>query len=695
MKQSSKNKQRSTLSSNRPSLNLYQVFHLNLYYSSIEEEQRAEVITRCYWPLLDLAKRYQLPIGIEATGMTLEAIAKIDPAWLGELRELVTDGPCEFIGSGYSQMVGPLVPAEVNAANLRIGHQVYEELLGIRPTIALVNEQAYSGSLVHHYLSHGYDAIMMEWDNPAQQHPEWDPEWRYFPQYACGKNEEAIALIWNKSIAFQQFQRYAHGETCLEDYVSYLTKHVAGNSRAFPLYANDVEIFDFRPKRYSTEAECQPNKEWGRIERVFEKILHDSRFHLIPPSQVLNSFSAPEAGHFLHLESPQQPIPVKKQGKYNIVRWGVTGRSDSGINALCWKAYDVLKWRDEKHDQDWKELCYLWSSDFRTHITTKRWDNYQIRSKAFLENLHVPIDSSPFPFELPLNSVPISQSPRFSQCFDRERMRISIETEHMSVKLNCRRGLAIEQLCFKEISPEPLIVTLPHGFYDDISKGADFYTGHLVLETPGQHKITDLGKLEPRIELAEDGEEILIQGSISSPLGTIHKMLRIASKELIISYQLDWEEMPLGSLRLGHITLNPKVFNQHHLYYETHNGGVHPERFPMQGWAIDHGRPVSFLVSASEALGITDGSVEVGDHNQAISVQVDQGKGYLAGLMSYMPVGNSYFCRLSLSGAECDDTSLNSSRSSFPRYYELKLTAKKSVQPSLSAQQLAAAMETV
>jgi predicted glycosyl hydrolase (DUF1957 family) len=74
-----------------------------------------------------------LPFGIEATGYTLEAIFQIDPEWISKLRQLVIDGPCEFVGSGYAQIIGPLVPAEVNAANLRIGNAVYERLLGFRP----------------------------------------------------------------------------------------------------------------------------------------------------------------------------------------------------------------------------------------------------------------------------------------------------------------------------------------------------------------------------------------------------------------------------------------------------------------------------------------------------------------------------------------------------------------------------------
>ncbi|HRR42652.1 MAG TPA: hypothetical protein P5244_15580, partial [Syntrophales bacterium] len=64
-----------------PNLKLYTIFHLNLAYSSIEEEQRPEVIRRCYWPLLKLVRDYSLPFGVEATGYTLEEINRLDPNW--------------------------------------------------------------------------------------------------------------------------------------------------------------------------------------------------------------------------------------------------------------------------------------------------------------------------------------------------------------------------------------------------------------------------------------------------------------------------------------------------------------------------------------------------------------------------------------------------------------------------------------
>ena len=149
-------------------LALYGCYHLNLSYSSVEEARRAEVIERCYWPLLEMVRDLDLSVGIEASALTLEQAAERDPGWVEALRELCTGGPCTFVGSGYVQLIGPLVPPEVNRANQVAGTERYEALLGFRPRIALVNEQTFSAGMVRHYLDAGYRAIVMEWDNPAE-----------------------------------------------------------------------------------------------------------------------------------------------------------------------------------------------------------------------------------------------------------------------------------------------------------------------------------------------------------------------------------------------------------------------------------------------------------------------------------------------------------------------------------------------
>src|SRR4030081_1893755 len=105
-------------------LHLFAVFHLNLAFSSIEENERSFVIERCYWPLLALAATHGT-IGLQVTGSTLENIEARRPAWVRRFRDLVQAGKTELIGSGYTQLMGPLVPAKLVTANLKIGNAVY------------------------------------------------------------------------------------------------------------------------------------------------------------------------------------------------------------------------------------------------------------------------------------------------------------------------------------------------------------------------------------------------------------------------------------------------------------------------------------------------------------------------------------------------------------------------------------------
>lgn len=656
------------------SLSLFTVFHLNLAYSSIDEARRPEVVRNCYWPLLRLARRHGLPFGIEASAYTLESVAGIDRSWVDELRALTTEGPCEFIGSGYAQIIGPLVPAEVNAHNLRLGNEAYQELLGFRPTIALVNEQAYSAGLLQHYKDAGYKAIVMEWDNPARWHPDWNPEWRYLPQVACGQNGEELPIIWNKSIAFQQFQRYAHSEMDLPEYLDYLAKHVGQEDRAFPLYGNDVEVFDFRPGRYRTEPSLKAESEWQRIDALLQHLLVDKRYRLIQPSQVLALMGSPNAAQRLHLETPQDPVPVKKQEKYNLNRWAVTGRNDLAINTACRRIYEVLRKNPRTEDSCWRELCYLWSSDFRTHITEKRWIAYLDRLRNFEDRLGIH-ESDRRRTERPQAKDAASEK---VAGFDvrRQSRLLSVETDAIKAVFNCRRGLAIGSLTLKSVSERPLLGTIPHGYYQDIALGADFYSGHLVLETPGRPKVTDLEPVEPEICEGDQPGIIMLRGCVNTSLGPVLKTIWVTREgQIRLRFELQWEQLPVGSLRLGHVTMHPEAFDPESLFFEAHNGGVLPERFALERKSIEHGRSVSFLVSSSSSLGMTDGVLKMGDRKRAIVLQTPLDQACVVAQITYVPVQGSFFYRTSFSAAELDDTCQERPRLDFPRILEFTITA--------------------
>jgi glycosyl hydrolase family 57 len=663
-------------------LQLFSIFHLNLAYSSIEEAQRPEVVRRCYWPLLRLAERTGAPIGIEATGFTLERAAAADPAWLAALRALIERGQCEFVGSGYAQVIGPLVPAAVNAANLRIGHAVYERLLGFRPRLAFVNEQAYSAGLIQHYLDAGYAAMVMEWDNPARAHPEWDADLRYYPQIAAGQHGESIPLLWNKAIAFQQFQRYAHGESSLAEYVDYLSRHVSADPRALAIYGNDAEVFDFRPGRYRTEAALAGDSEWDRIEELYVTIARDDRFALVRPSEVLALAAAPMASRRLQLESAHDPTPVKKQRKYNITRWAVTGRDDVGINTACWRRYEQLAGDASANDEEWRELCELWSSDYRTHITEARWADYRerldrvasrsaeafaLRSEGRSAERPALDGRSAEAFALRSEAAPdIAREPqpsdgsqdvarRLQPSVQRDGSFITLQTEGVTLVLNARRGLAIHSLAFADAGGDALCGTLKHGYYDDIHWGADFYSAMVVFESPGHPKLTDLNLVEPTVREDESGG-LAVEATQPTDFGPMTKTIRAIGSAVELSYRFEWAEIPIGSLRLGDITLRPDAFDRASLFYRTHNGGVQAETFPLDGTRVAHGDAVSFLVSASHAVGVTDGTIALGDRRRALHIDVDRTSAALVGMITYQPVRDTYFCRVSFSAAEVDET---------------------------------------
>ena len=44
----------------------------------------------------------------------------------------------------------------------------------------------------------------------------------------------------------------------------------------------------------------------------------DERIKLVKPGAVLSLLDEVQAGHILSLQAAEQPIPVKKQAKYNI-----------------------------------------------------------------------------------------------------------------------------------------------------------------------------------------------------------------------------------------------------------------------------------------------------------------------------------------------------------------------------------------
>ena len=635
-------------------LHTYSLFHLNLNYSAIEREQHHEVIERCYFPLLNLCQRAEIPFAIELTGHTLERIAEVSPDWVELFNSLLRDNRCELIGSGYAQIIAPIVPYQLTQKNLQLGNETYQKILGVIPKIALLNEQSYSGGSIEAYSEQNYDAFIMEWENPFLAN-QWSEAEGFLPRRISGSD---LPVIWNHSTSFQKFQRFVHGDISLNEYFEYIKAQVKDTERVFSIYGNDVEIFDFRPGRYMTEAALPDESEWLRIESLYNTLKEFKNIRFCKPGDLLKL----NQGDELRLESAAYPVPVKKQPKYNITRWSVTGRNDYEINTRCRNLFERLV-SQETSKQEWKDLCFLWSSDFRTHITEKRWKEFQTRLGSFECKLR-PVATNADPTGLAQKEFANSAIQGSKSTGKNQSLRwkivenaLIVEGERLRLSFNQNRGLSLKSFTDLEMGDDPLWGTLPHGKFQDIRWAADFYSGHVVLEAPGRAKLTDLSKVSEQIRHTETG--LRIRARIDTPRGPVEKIWSISDRDGRVTLQLniDWKEPFLGSLRLGHLTLMPEAFEKGSLFYETHLGAKQPTRFNMEQKSIEHGRPVSFLVSTTQSLGLTEGYFAFGDHRRQVEMHFRPADHALVGLVSHQCFADTHFTRVALSAREMDDTS--------------------------------------
>ena len=632
----------------------YLVFHLNLAFSSIEEEAWLDVIQTCYHPLLDLAEKTGVPIGIELTGWTLKQIERVDISWIKRLKVLLNTGKCELIGSGYCQIVGPLAPYKVNEWNQKLGLEAYKKIADYRPEIVLVNEMAFSSSMVDLYKQFNYKGLIMDRDNIRLSLGSDN-----IPTHAKGVDDSEIPVLWSDSILFQKVQHFAHGDISINNYLNYLQSRINDGESLFPIYCNDAEVFDYRPGRFSEERPTHIEGEWRRIEKLLKLISSNTGLEFISPTAALE-INKGQDKLVSKLVSTAYPVPVKKQAKYNIARWAITGRNDLWLNTMCHRIEKQLIQSKNNHYKDWQELCELWASDLRTHITNKKWVRAkdQLNSLLRKHNINNTFGGNNEVAERSdtLESV-IGHYGDANIALSEDGILLRIFTENVRLELNLRRGLAIQSLAFSSHEMEPCIGTLPHGHFSCISLGADYYSGGVVVELPVQRiRFTDLEKVEPRFSLKNNGN-IEISAEIKTPLGIIIKVFEVSvvSEKVSISYAFPkWGEM-IGSVRLGVITLLNQ-FSTENTELSLSNGGKYDEFFDFKG-EFDHASPASSLVSSSRGLGVTTGKIKIINNERSFSLQWDPSECAVMPMLHRALVKDEALSRVLFSMKETDDTS--------------------------------------
>ena len=637
----------------------YIVFHLNLAFSSIEEDAWADVIETCYHPLLDLAEKTGIPIGIELTGWTLKQIQRIDIAWIERFKALLKTGGCELIGSGYCQIIGPLVPYKVNDWNQKLGIESYEQILGCRPEIVLVNEMAFSSSLVDLYSRFGYRGFIMDRDNIRLALKLEKLPMSHVPTHAKGTGESVLPVLWSDSILFQKVQHFAHGDIPINAYLDYLKNRINDGELVLPIYCNDAEVFDYRPGRFREERPTHVEGEWKRIKRLLESISSKTEIEFISPTQALEATNKRKDKLVSTLVNATYPIPVKKQEKYNISRWAITGRNDLWLNTMCHRIEKNLSKSKNNNHNDWRELCELWASDLRSHITDKRWSKAKDQLNALLNQHGI---SNTFNGKYEIESKhdtlknAIGHYGGAEIALDEEEILLYISTKNIKLELNLRRGLAIKSLAFSSHKMEPCIGTLPHGYFPCISLGADYYSGGVVVELPLQRiRVTDLEKVEPTF-LIKDNGNIEIHAKIKTQFGIITKVLEVSinSEKVSFSYNfLQWGKI-VGSVRLGVITLLNQ-FSHKNTKILCNNGGEDNETFDFSG-EFNHTKPASTLVSSSRGLGATTGKIQIKNNGKSVNLQWDPSECAVMPMLHGASFDNKILSRVLFSMKEVDDT---------------------------------------
>ncbi len=624
----------------------YKIYHANLAFSAIPEESLPEVIDKCYFSLLDFVEKTKTKVGLEISGYSLEIIQKIRPKWIQKFKDLHKDGLVELVGSGYMQIIAPLVPYKINLQNQKIGLETYKTILGITPQIVFVNEQTFSTSLVDLYYEVGYKVLVMEWNNAYSFNNEIKKKDTYSPIIVKGIKKE-LPILWSDSILFQKFQRTVHKEREIEYYLSFLENY-SKKHYAIPIYSSDLEIFNYRPGRFETEEKIIVN-EWKRIETIVEKIKLIMNFEL--PSKVLEKYLNKDKKIFL--TNSVYPIIVKKQDKYSLSRWAACGRGASYINTLCFRYFKKIKQSQNK--SEWKTLLKYWGSDYRTHITVDKWNKAieDLEKLTYFDNKETKIKPSEYLIE-------------------KDDMLI-FNKENLKIYFNKRKGLTLDSL-FLDNKKFP-ICTVHHGELDLIKNGADFFTGTTIIESIETKKIADLINVQNFNFYELSNDKFMIKSKIKMKNGFSEiKSWIIDTKEKTLEFnlKLTTPNFVKGSIRAGIITLD-RYFSSKNGIVKVKNGGKYFETIFLKGNEINQHSSKSILQSSTSGIGFSNGNIKFQNDKCKFEIKVNRNISYPFIMLQNNKDKEGYLTRIYFSLQELDDTLKENNIREFNLDYKINL----------------------
>ena len=139
--------------------------HANIQYSQLAPERRLWVMKNCYEKLFDLIDGGDYKIAFEASGITIDEMAKQAPEVLAKLKKLVQEGKVEPVSSPYIHFMLSNIPKEVCVHALKHALDVWEQHVGVRPTVGWNPECGWASYIPEVYKECGMEALVMDADS--------------------------------------------------------------------------------------------------------------------------------------------------------------------------------------------------------------------------------------------------------------------------------------------------------------------------------------------------------------------------------------------------------------------------------------------------------------------------------------------------------------------------------------------------
>jgi hypothetical protein len=240
------------------------LFHANLNYAYLIPDCYERVIRSSYEVIIDgFAKHPKAKYVFEASGYTIEQMAKITPDVLEKLKKAIATGQCEFMGAPYSHPIMANIPEEDGYWSCEFAQRVFEKHLGKRAesfwnpecTWKQYVPSAFARAGVK-YLSLDFESYMTCNDKDygwVERNRTTDMNWGgHLPWYDLDPNCKFLHRPFKNIVPglhgfcrsdrlIGKYLTYFRGNTTVEEYVDNVKKWSGNGNGATIIIADDAE----------------------------------------------------------------------------------------------------------------------------------------------------------------------------------------------------------------------------------------------------------------------------------------------------------------------------------------------------------------------------------------------------------------------------------------------------------------------